>query len=440
MRLLFISNLYPPHDLGGHEQWCQETTLRLRKRGHEVCVLTSRHGTQSEAERQTTSDGVDGVIRSLYLQADLHYYRPGDFFLKRPLRERRNIETLRKTIGQFAPDLIVIWGMWNISLALAHWAERWLPGRVAYHMASYWPQDQDPDTTYWRLPARRPLAELVKKPLRAVALAELRRKRYPPPLQFEHVLCCSRFVRDALVRSGKLPPTAGVLYGGIDPEPFRHRAAETKHPPDRPLRLLYFGRLIRDKGVHTAIEAVGLLETRGLARHVELTILGSGHPDYEKHLRTMVADLKIGDRVRFVDRVPQHEIPSWLRSADVFVFPSIWPEPMGRTVMEAMAAGLLVIGSEVGGQVEMLADGQNALTFRPADAVGLADGVGRALREPDLRHRLARAGQATVLERFTLDRMVDDLEAYLQRVLAAASRARPTPAAGIATADPVPAP
>jgi glycosyltransferase involved in cell wall biosynthesis len=85
--------------------------------------------------------------------------------------------------------------------------------------------------------------------------------------------------------------------------------------------------------------------------------------------------------------------------------------------MEAMAAGLMVIGAETGGQVEMLAHRQNALTFKAEDAIGLATQIELVLIDPPLRVQLAQAGQQTVLDRFTLDRMVNNIEGWLQGVL-----------------------
>jgi glycogen(starch) synthase len=415
MRILFISNLYPPYELGGYEQWCQEVATHLIDRGHDVSVLTSRYGVQSGCEND-----LPNVTRTLHLQTDITYYRSADFFLRRTFQERENIQSLRKMIDRFSPDIVMVWGMWDLSLTLPYWAEQWMPGRVAYFISNYWPVDTDPHTAFWRMPTRRSQMEWVKRPLRVVALAQLRREGYPPPLRFEHAVCCSQYVRDTLVKAGKLPPNAGVLLGGTDPAPFLRHSSLGKSRPHREggtLRLLYFGRLIHDKGVHTALEAVGLLKRRGLVDGVDLTILGSGRPDYETRLRQMLPQLDISDHVRFVGQVPREEVPERLGSFDVFLFTSIWPEPMARSVMEAMAAGLLVIGTEVGGQMEMLANGQNALTFKAEDAEGLADHITRVLDDPSLRLRLARAGQQTVLERFTLERMVDDIERYLMDIL-----------------------
>jgi len=410
MRLLFLSNLYPPHDIGGYEQWCQEVALRLRERGHTVLVLTSRHGLVDVPANEPE------VFRTLHLQADVHHYKPWDFFLKRGKQEEENKRELKRVLDGVKPDLVVVWGMWNLSRNLPRWAEAWMPGRVAYYVSSYWPSDVDIHEEYWRLPGQHTLTDLVKRPVRHIALAQLRREGYPPYLNFDHAVCCSRYVRDSLVKAGRLPASAGVLFGGIDPEPFERYAAVRDQGREDLLRLLFFGTLIPKKGVHTAIEALALLKQNSQTDRVHLTILGGGHPEYEAHLRAMVTEKNLHDQVQFAGRVPREEIPALRGRYDVFLFTSIWAEPMARSVMEAMAAGLLVVGSEVGGQVEMLRNGENSLTFQAEEATALADHLERILDNPDLASRLAQAGQRMVLQQFTLERMVDDLEAWLESI------------------------
>jgi glycosyltransferase involved in cell wall biosynthesis len=89
---------------------------------------------------------------------------------------------------------------------------------------------------------------------------------------------------------------------------------------------------------------------------------------------------------------------------------------------EAMASGLVVVGTTTGGTQEILRDGQTGLTFAPGDANGLADQVVRLVSDPELRRRLVQAGRQTVLEKFTLDRMVLEIDAYLNESLADSSR------------------
>lgn len=421
MRILFLSNFYPPHDYGGYEQWCHEVATGLHRRGHEVSVLTSRYRRhQSNGCTQRAVEEVSiPVQRTLHLETDLHYYDPVDF-LRRPWYEWTNSQMLRQGIARGKPDVIMVWGMWNLSHTLPCCAEAWLAGRVTYFISNYWPTDTNPHTAYWQLPANRTVGEIIKRPLRSLALAQLRYTHYPPPLHFEHAVCCSHYVRNALVAAGKLPASAGVLYGGTDPEPFLAKARKTHLDPateKQPLRLLYFGRLDPEKGVQTAVEALCSLKRRALLDAITLTIIGSGHPAYEAQLREAVHAHGLETQVEFVAKIPREEVPAWLGRFDVYLFTSVWPEPMARSVMEAMAAGLLVIGTEVGGQAEMLCHNHNALTFQPGDAEALADHITRVVQEPALRTRLACAGQKLVLERFTLRRMVDEIEQYLSDVV-----------------------
>jgi glycogen synthase len=409
VRILFVTNFFPPHDLGGWEQNCQEAVERFSQRGHTCQVLTSRYGTEDRSPAEA------GVSRSLYLQADIHYYRPLDFFLRRAAQERANRALLSETVAAFQPDVVFIWGLWNLSRQVAYWAEQYLPGRVAYAIASYWLVEPDVHEAYWQQPARNLGARALMSPARRLASRRLAQEKTRYRLRLEHVACVSDFVRRKMTDAGALPCGARVIHNGIDPAPFCRSIARRDRDSDK-LRLIYTGGILAHKGVHTAIEAFGLLKQRSAAQELQLSLVGAGHPDYEARLREIVTALGLNEQVTFVGRVPRAEIPGFLAAHDVFLFTSIWEEPIARAVMEAMAAGLAVIGTPVGGQPEVLAAGVNGLTFSPGDAESLAKRILQLRQEPALRVQLAAAGRATVLERFTLNRMVDEMEAWLKDI------------------------
>jgi glycogen synthase len=106
-----------------------------------------------------------------------------------------------------------------------------------------------------------------------------------------------------------------------------------------------------------------------------------------------------------------------LQQFDILIFPSIYEEPLARMTQEAMVSGLVVIGTTTGGTKEILRDGETGFTFAPEDADGLARQVTRLILDPDLCYRVAEAGRQTVLENFTLDKMVKEIEVYLQEVM-----------------------
>jgi glycosyltransferase involved in cell wall biosynthesis len=119
------------------------------------------------------------------------------------------------------------------------------------------------------------------------------------------------------------------------------------------------------------------------------------------------------DFVIFHKPASKEEMPAILQQFDVLIFPSIYEEPLARITQEAMASGLVVVGTTTGGTGEILKDGETGFTFAPEDADGLAEQVNRLILDPDLCCRLAEAGRQTVLENFTLDKMVKEIEAYL---------------------------
>lgn len=412
MRILFVSSQYPPHELGGYEQLCHEVTRELLARGHAVSVLTSRYGVRSAQEARSGN-----VTRTLHLMTDIHYYKPLDFFFKLPRQEKENLAELKNAMEVFKPDVVMFWGMFAMSHNLPYWAEQWMPGRVTYYMASYWPTDEDLHLAYWKSPANRRITEAFKRVLRSFALARLKRQGYPPRLKFDHVICCSEYVRDTLVNAGKFPPRASVVYAGADPAPFQRLEQKKKSTKTgRATRLLYFGRLVPDKGVHTAIEALGLLAHKGFANQVELTVLGDGHPEYKKYLQQRVTELGIENIVHFSGKVAREDIPAMLKDFDVFLFTSTWPEPFGRTIVEAMMAGLVVIGSNVGGSREIFRHYDKKMLFEPEDAQGLSDRIARLLSDPELSRRLVNVGRKLASERFTIQQMTNGIEAFLKQV------------------------
>lgn len=413
MRILFLSNFFPPARPGGYTQWCHEVTERLAERGHTVGVLTSRH------ERAKARPREPNIYRLLHLEGDLNYYQPVRFFAQWKKQHRENLVFLEHTVKDFAPDLIFVWGMWALSKVLPALAEQLLPGRVVYYLSDYWPSALDMHTAYWQSPAQRWPMQVSKRVLSKVAMSMLA-KEGQPVLKLEHVICVSVRVRDLLVEAGLPIQHARIIHGGTDVERFpgvRKRDYRSGH-----LKLLYAGQLVHHKGVHTAIEAMATLVNKRRINQITLTLVGSGHPDYEAFLRGLVERESLHDFVTFDKPVSKDKMPAILQQFDVLIFPSIYEEPLARITQEAMASGLVVVGTTTGGTQEILRDGETGFTFAPEDSDGLAEQVTRLILDPDLCCRLAEAGRQTVLENFTLDKMVKKIEAYLVDCFVRSSR------------------
>ncbi|MCB0063904.1 MAG: glycosyltransferase family 4 protein, partial [Caldilineaceae bacterium] len=132
---------------------------------------------------------------------------------------------------------------------------------------------------------------------------------------------------------------------------------------------------------------------------------------------------QLEEYVTFLGPQEKGEMPLLYQQADIFLFTSIWQEPFGRVLIEAMASGTSVVGSTVGGAAEILVNNENSLTFPPNDDEALAAQIVRLIRSPELRQQLAEEGRRVALEQFDLQRMVQEIEFYLKRVIRRADAA-----------------
>lgn len=416
MRLLFLSNLYPPYGQGGYEEWCQEMATQLRDRGHEVIVLTSRHA----LDREDNNDP-SWVRRELHLEMELVSLRNGiQFFTHRRQHERENLATLRSYIHRFRPEGIVIWGMWNIVRSVPMLAEELLPNRVVYYIGDYWPTLPSQFEYYWKAPAQYWYTQLPKAILGMAATYMLAQETVGKP-HFGRVIFPTLFMRNELIKRGMKPGESMVIYGAADTAPYLQcdcgrSPTQQEVKPDQ-ITLLYAGRIRSDKGVHIAIKALGRLVQDYGFQHIELIIAGSGDRDYLTFLEYLVRRHRLEKHVTFRGSQAKEEMPALYHQADIFLFTSVWQEPFGRVLIEAMAAGVAVVGSTVGGVTEILRDNETALTYPPGDAEALAAQVARLIQTPELRQQLATAGKMVALERFDIQRMATEIESYLEQIV-----------------------
>ncbi len=206
----------------------------------------------------------------------------------------------------------------------------------------------------------------------------------------------SEYVRARAQRRFVLPPGRSVtIHNGVDVGRFRPRDAERRPGP---LRLVVVANLIPEKGVGVLLEAIARL------REVEWTLDVAGDGPERGALEAGARELGIAGRVRFLGL--RDDVPELLREADVAVHPARWQEALGNTVLEAMATGIPLVASRVGGIPELLADGLEGLLVPPGVPGPLAEALRRLAGDPALRDRLGAAARERVLRDFTLERSV----------------------------------
>jgi glycosyltransferase involved in cell wall biosynthesis len=174
--------------------------------------------------------------------------------------------------------------------------------------------------------------------------------------------------------------------------------------------------LLENKGFHIAIQAFRKLIDRQSGFEMNMKIVGSGHPNYEKKLHDLVDSLGVSDKIEFVPWVPREEIPQLLMDADIFIFPSRF-EAMSRMLQEAMVSGLAVIASRCTSNIEIIQDGINGLFFTPGQIDELAECMEKLVVDQNMRVQLGNEARNTILDRFTIEKMLSQTEEYLKSAI-----------------------
>jgi sugar transferase (PEP-CTERM/EpsH1 system associated) len=228
----------------------------------------------------------------------------------------------------------------------------------------------------------------------------------------------TRELRDFHARQAWIPQERmGVMYNGVDTQRFapcgasRIAIREELGLPERAFVVGTVGRLVPIKDHQTLLKAAALLSKGGV--DVRVLLVGSG-PERER-LQRLATDT-LGGRVCFAG--DSNRVPEMLNAMDVFVLASLG-EGMSNTLLEAMACGLPVLATNVGGNPEIIENNVSGCLFTPGDVEWLADKLQLLAANPALIHQLGTAARNHTIESFSLSRM---LESYRRFYLDLAAR------------------
>ena len=208
-----------------------------------------------------------------------------------------------------------------------------------------------------------------------------------------------------------------VVPCGVDVSLFRPADRESRSLRSTP-RLLIVSRLVPRKGVEDAIRALALIP------EAELAIVGGPAADQLDadpevvRLRQVMAECGVADRVFLAGHLPHEELPGIIRTSDLLLAVP-WYEPFGITVLEAMACGVPVIGSAVGGLLDTVMPGETGLLLSRRDPSSIAAAVRLLLDDETLRAAMGRAGVDRVRELYTWERIAEQTEQSYRAVLPA---------------------
>jgi len=395
MRLLVVTNLYPPQELGGYGRAMADFVWGLLQRGHQLQVLTSDAPYLEENSNTLTSKGRgpsgEPVERTLQLKGS---YEGGVQILQDLAAcaavDQANAQLLRGWLAQGWDGVLV----GNLDLLGPELLRVLLePGIAVLHHVGF--------VTAPFTPSQMPTAPHYT------------------------LVAASRAVRSSLVVEGLPVHQAPVVYPGARTELFGQQATgrapavdqvyalsaagHSLGSPANPLKLGFAGLLMGSKGAHTLVQAVIALHREGFSVQANLAG-GSFQPGYRQQMERLLAEAGLADQVRFVGQLDRQRLARFWGLHQIGVFASSYPEAFGIVAAEVMASGLALCTTGVGGAAELIEPGVSGVTFAPGDPASLVDGLRPLLKDPDHLQQLARTGQQRVRAHFSVKAAAEQLE------------------------------
>ena len=434
MRILVVTNLYPPHHQGGYELRCQQVAEHLHRQGHAVRVATSSYRVSGSSEdARIEEDRVNDVAVTRYFrQHRLEKWRVSGRVdnLEVVRRQFADAKRFGEILDQVNPDVVCWWnleGITKIPMGMA--ASRNIPSVHCiddnWMIREFGPAG-DADDPFWFGFWAVEWGPRLLRPIVRGCLAPVERhvgRSHVPTRVFGsppyHACFISEFRRVQYQLAGLVAPSSEVIHGGVSPQTF-HAARTASDYADGELRLLYAGFVDRKRGLHTLVEAIGLMPEpqRGRVR-LSVAFPGPvGSDEYFDEVRRRIGELGLTDRVSFLRRIPHQDMPSIYARHHMLVFTSTLNEGMPMVMMEAMCAGCAVISTGSGGAIELVE--RAGLPIFPKDH---PFALGRLLAELE-RDRprvaaIALRGQETVQREFTMDQMLEKTTRALTRAASA---------------------
>jgi glycosyltransferase involved in cell wall biosynthesis len=384
MKLLFVHEVFG--SLGGAEANAFITATEMKKRGHQVALLTQRGtGKNEPAWRELFSDG---------------------FFL---------LPQLAEALATFQPDVLYMHKWEELPslkalLATDRPLVRMVHDHDIYCLRSYkyspWTRRicTRPATPYCVFPCLAPLKRdrQGKLPFKWVSyfkkIEEIGLVR-----QFDRHLVVTHYMKNELVINGFDPARIEIFPPVPRPgDDLRSKFSERN-------LLLYAGQLIRGKGVDVLLQALAKVKTP-----FEAVILGDGN--HRETCEALCQELGLQDKVRFPGFIPQAELKGYYQDTSVVMISSLWPEPIATIGLEVMRYALPVVAFDAGGIKDWLHDGETGYLVPWKDTDAFAARLDELLNDKEKARRMGERGLEVVSRDYDFDEYLARLEDLFARM------------------------
>jgi glycosyltransferase involved in cell wall biosynthesis len=201
-----------------------------------------------------------------------------------------------------------------------------------------------------------------------------------------------------------------VIPNGTDVSRFDGKDRRIPISPGAPVRLVCVARMYPQKGHLGLLDATNALRKRGLK--FILRLIGDG--PCKSQIAARIRELDMSDTVIIVEA--KHDVAPEYWDSEIFVLNSAW-EGQGIVLMEAMASGLPVVATRVGGIPDVVRDGIEGFLVEPGDAEGMAGRIEQLASDPDLRARMGAAGRQRAVDEFSIEKCARRYEALYEEIL-----------------------
>jgi glycosyltransferase involved in cell wall biosynthesis len=398
MRILVLSDLYPPHYKGGHEIQCKVVADELSKRGHEIFVLTSRYGINRK-------EIGNKIFRLLYFCSvgNATGFRRRKKQIIMAVLTRLNYFITKKIIKYVNPDIVYAGKTLNISIyPMKAIQSHGMP--IVHHLGNFF------FVGLVRVCIMEP--NPVKRFYRKIIFGFSSLDKF----DFSHIITVSEAVKKKHTEVGFSESNITVIPRGISSELINRKFREITALSEREIKLLYAGRITKEKGVDIAIESVGYLINRLKVKNLILDIIGEGSKEYNRKLQDTIDDIGIEGYVKFKEKIPRNELLKIYKDYDIVLFPSTCEDSFAGVLIEAMSQGVPIIATNTGGTPELITHGWNGLLVPPNDSIKLAESIKKLIDNHTLYQQIRINGIKKVLEKYTNDKIVEQIDEYISNV------------------------
>lgn len=402
MRILIVSDLFPPVALGGYERECASVVAHLRK-CHDVCVLTS-DWRRSEHPRE------ESVVRELPFMSSHRILE----LVRSPWTSAKALAASERVLDSFRPDLVYVWSAIAVPHTVVYAVAR-RGASVAYRFCVPWATQIYVGDRFMRslLPDGRPARRMWGAAMRTANHAP--RLRIDPTQRHRAAVA---WVSDALRYSVTLPTSIEpVLERTIWPATAQGDSliGLRRQPPKKPT-VGYVGRVVPEKGVDIAVRAIAALHVEH-DLNAQFLIGGMGDPQTCESLLNLARQLGLEHEVRLLGELDGASLASLLQEAHVLVVPST-REALGLVCAEAALARVPIVASAVGGIPEAFHHGEHALLFEAGNAEACADALARCLTELVATEERVERAFHRAKRMFSLDTYLAATDAFIADAMA----------------------